>query len=122
MILRMPEAESRETLDRREKAFELDLAAFVCGRDVRDEDFAERTRLATLSADQATLWLRSPVRIGTKLIVRLSVPRTDLLEKPLHMALSGTVSEVPSAAPAARADRLIVLRLDKNFRISPFPA
>ena len=118
----MLESDSHGSPERREKAFELALPAFVCGRDARDEDFAERTRLSTVSAEEATLWLRSSVRIGTKLIIRLSVPRTDLLERPMHMALSGTVCEVPSAAPAEGADRLIVLRLDKTFRISPLTA
>jgi hypothetical protein len=103
---------------RRERAFEIPLTARVRGRDALDREFAEEARLASLSSEEATLRLRPKVRVGTKLLLTFQVPKTSLLETPLHVALSGTVSRV-TADPASRRDILLVLlRLDKNFRIS----
>ena len=103
---------------RKERAFELALPALVRGRDVRERDFAEETRLASLSAQEATLRLRPQVRLGSKLVVSFSVPKTALLERPVHLALSGTVSGIAGKSAPSANDRLITLRLDRNYRIS----
>lgn len=114
-----PNAPAEEALSlRKERAFELALPALVRGRDIRERDFAEETRLASLSAQEATLRLRPRVRIGSKLEVSFSVPKTTLLERPVHLALSGTVSRISGESAQKKNARLITLRLDRNYRIS----
>jgi hypothetical protein len=114
-----PNAPAEEALSlRKERAFDLALPALVRGRDIRERDFAEETRLVSLSAQEATLRLRPQVRIGSKLVVSFSVPKTTLLERPVHLALSGTVSCIAGESAPTRNDRLIILRLDRNYRIS----
>jgi hypothetical protein len=103
---------------RQERVFEFALPALVRGRDIRDRDFAEETRLASLSAQEATLRLRPQVRVGSRLVVTLSVPPTRLLGPPVRLALSGTVSRVAGESARTRNDRVITLRLDRNYRIS----
>lgn len=103
----------------KERAFKLALPAFVSGRNERDEEFAERTRLSSVSSEEATLRLNAPVKVGTKLMVSLSVPPTSLLGKPLHLALSGTVHLVKSDPAMKQRNRLISLQLEKAFRIIP---
>ena len=102
---------------RRERTFELSLRARVRGCNPRDQEFQVHSRLASLSAEEATLRLPSKVPVGTKLHVWLDVPKTHLLEIPLQMALSGTVRSVQSDSSACKNDWLIVIRLDKGFRI-----
>jgi hypothetical protein len=106
-------------MDKRERAFELDLPAVVRGRDVRSEDFTEPARLASVSAEEARLWLKSAVEPGTKLLFSLAVPRTMFLGSPFRLSLSGTVLDVlPSPSPG-RSGRLVSLHLDPGFRITP---
>ena len=104
---------------RQERAFELALPAFVSGRNERNEEFAERALLSSVSSEEATLRLNAPVKVGTKLTVSLSIPSTPLLGKPLHLALSGTVHRVKSDQTMDRRNRMISLRLEKTFRIIP---
>ncbi len=103
----------------RERAFDLDLPALVHGRDARAAAFAEPARLSSVSSERACLWLKAAVEPGAKLRFSLAVPRTVLLGSPFRLALSGTVQDVqPSPAPN-RSGRLVRLRLDPGFRVSP---
>jgi hypothetical protein len=111
----MPE----DGMDKRERSFELDLPAVVHGRDVRAEDFVEPARLASVSAEEASLWLKSLVQPGAKLLFSLAVPRTVFLGTPFRLSLSGTVQEVHPSPPSGRSGRLVSLRLDPGFRVTP---
>jgi hypothetical protein len=107
-----------EFSERKERAFPLALTALVRGRDIRNRDFAAETRLSSLSAQEATLPLRRRVRVGSKLVISFSVPKTAFLGRPVHLALSGTVSRVIGESGGNGSDRLITLRLDRNYKIS----
>lgn len=103
----------------RERAFDLDLPAVVRGCDAQAAEFVEPARLSSVSSEQACLWLKSAVRPGARLRFSLNVPRTVLLGSPFRLALSGIVLDVqPSPAPG-RPGRLVSLRLDPGFRVSP---
>jgi len=102
---------------RRERVFEFPVTAVVKGRDQRDRDFVEETRLASVSVREARLRLRPSVRVGSKLAVSFSVPARAWLERSICLALTGTVSRVESA-PVGSPDHLIILRLDGRYRIS----
>jgi hypothetical protein len=106
-------------MDSRERAFELDLPALVRGRDARASEFVEPARLSSVSSDQASLWLKAPVEPGTKLRFSLAVPRTPFLGSPFRLALSGTVQDVQPALSSEHSGRLVSLRLDPVFRVSP---
>ncbi len=103
---------------RAERAFEFPVSAMVRGRDLRDRDFFEEARLASLSAREARFRLRPAVRLGTKLAVSFSVPARAWLERPIHMALTGTVSRVESYPDGQDSERLVTLQLDGRYRIS----
>lgn len=102
---------------RPERVFEFPLTAVVRGRDQRDRDFVEETRLASVSAREARLRLRPAIRVGTKLSVSLSVPPGAWLERSIRLALTGTVSRVESV-PVGGPNHLVTLRLDGRYRIS----
>jgi hypothetical protein len=102
---------------KKERAFTLDLPAFVQGLDERERTFTEQAEVTSLSAEEATLRLRAQVRLGTKLRFAILVPRTFFLEKPLEMSLSGTVVQILPGLSRARDNPLIRLRLDRTYAI-----
>lgn len=104
---------------RRERVFDLALAAYVQGLDGEEARFSEEGEISSLSAEEATLKLRSNVRLGAKLRVAVHVPRTFFLEKPLEMTLSGTVTYVQTNLARTGSQPIIRLRLDPRFAIHP---
>jgi hypothetical protein len=102
-----------------EKLFVLDLPAVVRGCDARAGEFVEPARLSSVSAEEARLWLKAPVEPGAKLLFSLFVPRTLYLGSPFRLSLSGIVREVESCPESGRPGRLVRLRLDPGFRVSP---
>jgi hypothetical protein len=108
-----------EETNKRERIFDFALAAFIQGLDGDEAKFSGEGEIASLSAEEATLKLRSNVRLGAKLRISVHVPRTFFLEKPLEMTLSGTVTFVQTNL-SRRCDQPIVrLRLDPRFAIQP---
>ncbi|MCX6560322.1 MAG: hypothetical protein NTZ26_07385 [Candidatus Aminicenantes bacterium] len=106
-------------MDKRERAFELDLPTVVRGRDARAEDFVEPARLASVSAEEARLWLKSAVEPGAKLLFSMAVPRTTFLGSSFRLSLSGTVLDIHPCPSAGRPERLVSLRLNPGFRVTP---
>ncbi|MBM3294072.1 MAG: hypothetical protein FJY82_06050 [Candidatus Aminicenantes bacterium] len=102
---------------KKERSFALSLPAFVRGGEAGDPAFAEQAEVAAMSAEEATLKLRSRVRIGMKLHFAIHVPRTFFLESPLEMALSGTVVQIQPPLFRAGDDPLVRLRLDRSYAI-----
>jgi hypothetical protein len=108
-----------QVIRKKERAFELSLPAVVKGVDATEAEFAERTEISSLSAQEAVLWLSAKVTIGTKLALHLQIPRTFLLEKPLELRLAGTVQYVRSELSRNKKSQLVSVRLDRSFRIDP---
>ena len=106
---------------KRERAFDLSLPALVTGLDVMENRFREKTLISSISAEEATVWLRSQVTIGTKLDISLDIPKTLILENSLKLQLSGTVkvSQMDSTRPGKK--QLVSLQLDKKFKLLPIP-
>ncbi|MDD8025066.1 MAG: hypothetical protein PHI34_01035 [Acidobacteriota bacterium] len=106
-------------MEKNERAFEFNLPAVVRGRDAQAAEFVEPAQLSSVSSEEARLWLKTQVEPGAKLNFSLVVPRTLLLGSSFRLALSGTVHDVHPASSPGRSGRLVRLRLDPSFRISP---
>jgi len=106
---------------KRERAFELSLPALVTGMDTLDNRFREKTQITSISSEEATVWLRSPVPVGAKLDISLDIPKTLILENSLKLHLTGTVLLTqPNSSPNGKK-QLVSLRLDKKFKLLPIP-
>jgi hypothetical protein len=86
-----------------------------------EDEFTEQAEVASMSAEEAILRLRAQVRLGTRLRFAVHVPRTFFLEKPLEMALSGTVVQIQPPITRAGDYPLVRLRLDPSFEIQARP-
>lgn len=106
---------------KRERAFELSLPALVTGFDAMENRFREKTLIGSISAEEATVWLRSPVTIGAKLDISLDIPKTLILENSLKLQLSGTVRLAQMDSTRLRKKQLVSLQLDKKFKLLPIP-
>ena len=102
---------------KRELSFELSLPALVTGRDAASQVFREKTRLLSISAEEARLWLKSRVNIGAKLDLCLDIPQNLLLGNDLKLALSGTVALAQSAENGGPRKQVVAIRLDKKYKI-----
>lgn len=106
---------------KRERAFELSLPALVTGLDVMENRFREKTLLSSISAEEATVWLRSHVTVGAKLDIALDIPKTLILENSLKLQLSGTVKLTQPDGTRTGKKLLVSLQLDKKFKLLPIP-
>jgi hypothetical protein len=106
---------------KRERAFDLSLPALVTGLDAMDNRFREKTLISSISAEEATVWLRSPVTIGAKLDIALDIPKTLILENSLKLQLSGTVRLAQIDSTRLGKKHLVSLQLDKKFKLLPIP-
>ena len=110
--------QSKTNIQRRERRFELSLPVLVSGTNAKGEDFEERTKIASISAQEASFWLKSKVTTGTKVKLSLDVPKTLVLESHLNLLISGEVKYVQSGVTNKKL-QLITLHLDKLFKIQP---
>jgi hypothetical protein len=106
---------------KRERAFELSLPALVTGQDAMENRFREKTLISSISAEEATVWLRSQVAIGAKLVISLDIPKTLILENSLKLQLSGTVKLAQMDSTRLGKKQLVSLQLDKKFKLLPIP-
>ncbi len=106
---------------KRERAFELSLPALVTGQDALENRFREKTLINSISAEEATVWLRSPVAIGAKLVISLDIPKTLILENSLKLQLSGTVKLAQMDSTRLGKKQLVSLQLDRKFKLLPIP-
>lgn len=116
-----PSIQGASKAGKRERAFELSLPALVTGLDVMENRFREKTLLSSISAEEATVWLRSQVSVGAKLDIALDIPKTLILENSLKLQLSGTVKLTQLDATRTGKKLLVSLQLDKKFKLLPIP-
>jgi hypothetical protein len=107
---------------KRERAFELSLPALVTGLDALENKFREKTHLFSISSEEATVWLKSKVMVGSKLDISLDIPKTLILESHLKLRLSGTVILAQADSARVGKKQLVSVRLDKKFRLLPIPS
>jgi hypothetical protein len=105
---------------KRERTFELSLPALVTGINAAGGELKEFTELISLSSQEAIFRLDSRVIIGSRLNISLEVPKTLFLENQLKVDISGNV-KFAKAEPDDLKRQLIILRLNKNYRIKPVP-
>jgi len=109
-------SQGKASMQRRERHFELSLPAIIKGANAKGEDFQEKTKIASISAQEASFWLKNKVTIGSNLNVCLDIPKTLVLESHLNLFVSGEVKYVQSGVSNKRL-QLITLQLDKLFKI-----
>lgn len=83
--------------------------------------FREKTLIHSISAEEATVWLRSQVIVGAKLDISLDIPKTLILENSLKLQLSGTVKMAQTDSSRTGKKLLVSLQLDKKFKLLPIP-
>jgi len=105
---------------KRERTFEITLPALVTGATASGSEFKEFTELISLSSQEAIFRLDSRVIIGSRLNISLEVPKTLFLENQLKVDISGNV-KFAKAEPDDPKRQLIILRLNKNYKIKPIP-
>jgi len=105
---------------KRERSFELSLPALVKGLDAAGRKFEERSAVCGISAQEVSFRLKARLIIGSRVTLFLDIPRTLILESPLRMVLSGAVVYV-RLEEANGKQQLIVVRLDRGFRLHPNP-
>ena len=111
-----PSTQGAAKAGKRERSFELSLPALVKGLGAAGSRFEEVTEIRTISAQEASFRLESPVLIGSRLTLSLDIPRTLILEKPLRLLLTGTV--VCVGIDSGDGQRPIVTAcLDRTFRL-----
>jgi hypothetical protein len=110
--------QSKAKVQRRERHFELSLPVLVKGTNAKGEDFEEKTKISSISAQEASFWLKNKVTIGTNVNLSLDVPKTLVLESHLNLLVSGEVKYIQSGVNN-KGLQLITLQLDKLFKIQP---
>jgi hypothetical protein len=79
----------RGSLD--EKIFDISVPVYVKGKNAAGEAFNEQTRLKNISSKIAVFLLENKVFVGTKLQLKLDIPKTLILKNQLNLIISGEV-------------------------------
>lgn len=107
------------TRERRgERLLELSLPALVLGENAAGRKFKETIQLLSISSEKARFQLKTPVKIGTVLQLSLDIPATPLLIHPLHLEVSGEVSQIEFNGQKNFL-QLVTLELKKKFQLQP---
>ncbi|HAR36001.1 MAG TPA: hypothetical protein DCR87_03690 [Acidobacteria bacterium] len=101
-----------------ERLLELSLPALVMGENASGRQFKETTELLAISSERARFQLKTPVRIGTVLKLSLNIPATTLLVHPLHLEISGQVSQIEFNGQKNFL-QLVTVELGKKFQLQP---
>jgi hypothetical protein len=101
---------------RQERYFELSVSALVSGASAKGEEFEERTKISSISSQEASFWLKEKVTIGTRINMCLEIPKTLILESHLNLMISGEVIFV-QAETNGRKKQLVIIRLDRSYKI-----
>lgn len=103
---------------KRERLLELSLPTLVVGENASGKKFKENTQLMTISSEQASFRLKTPVKIGTALKLTLNVPATPFLIHPLKLEISGKISRVEINSDK-KFLQLVTIELDRRFQLLP---
>ncbi|MGD8539679.1 MAG: hypothetical protein PVI66_13270 [Candidatus Aminicenantes bacterium] len=101
---------------KQERYFELSVPALVLGINAKGEEFEERTKISSISSQEASFWLKEKVTIGTHLNMSIEIPKTLILESHLNLSISGEVIFVQSETNS-RKKQLVIIRLDRTYKI-----
>jgi hypothetical protein len=109
-------APNKTTAQRQERYFELSVPALVSAANAKGEEFEERTKISSISSQEASFWLKAKVTIGTRINMCLEIPKTLILESHLNLMLSGEVIFVQSETNN-RKQQLVIIRLDRSYKL-----
>jgi hypothetical protein len=101
---------------RQERYFELSVPALVSGAGAKGEEFEERTKISSISSQEASFWLKEKVTIGTRIQMCLEIPKTLILESHLNLMISGDVIFVQSETNSKKK-QLVIIRLERSYKI-----
>lgn len=110
---------------RRERSFKLSLPTLVSGLDAQGKPFEEKTRLFSISSQEAIFELKSSVALGTNLELSLEIPKTLILESQLNLFVSGKVVFIQTPSEDSDADfknskkQVVALHLNTSYKIQP---
>jgi hypothetical protein len=107
---------NKTTAQRQERYFELSVPALVSAANAKGEEFEERTKISSISSQEASFWLKAKVTIGTRINMCLEIPKTLILESHLNLMLSGEVIFVQSETNN-RKQQLVIIRLDRSYKL-----
>jgi hypothetical protein len=102
--------------NKQERYFELSVPVLVSGMNAKGEEFEERTKISSISSQEASFWLNEKVTIGTRIDMCLQIPKTLILESHLNLSVSGEVIFVQSETNN-RKKQLAIIRLDRTYKI-----
>jgi hypothetical protein len=88
----------------------------VSGANAKGEEFEERTKISSISSQEASFWLNAKVTIGTRINLCLQIPKTLILESHLNLLISGEVVFVQTETDS-RKKQLVIIRLDRSYKI-----
>ena len=103
---------------KKERTFEISLAALVKGLDAAGRRYEERSSVCAISAQEVSFRLKARLLIGSRITLFLDIPRTLILESPLRLVLSGAVVFVRLEEDNGK-QQFVVVRLDRTFRLHP---
>ncbi|NOR11934.1 MAG: hypothetical protein GQ545_01640 [Candidatus Aminicenantes bacterium] len=107
---------NKTTVQKQERYFELSVPALVSGANAKGEEFEERTKISSISSQEASFWLKVKVTIGTRINLCLQIPKTLILESHLNLLISGEVVFVQTETDS-RKKQLVIIRLDRSYKI-----
>lgn len=107
---------NKTTAQKQERYFELSVPALVSGANAKGEEFEERTKISSISSQEASFWLNAKVTIGTRINLCLQIPKTLILESHLNLLISGEVVFVQTETDS-RKKQLVIIRLDRSYKI-----
>lgn len=101
---------------KQERYFELSVPVLVSGTNAKGEEFEERTKISSISSQEASFWLKEKVTIGTRLNMCLEIPKTLILESHLNLSISGEIIFIQSETNS-RKKQLAIIMLDRTYKI-----
>ncbi len=107
---------NKTTAQKQERYFELSVPALVSGANAKGEEFEERTKISSISSQEASFWLKVKVTIGTRINLSLQIPKTLILESHLNLLISGEVVFVQTETDSQKK-QLVIIRLDRSYKI-----
>lgn len=101
---------------KREPILELSLPALVLGQNALGKRFEENSVILGISSEQASFWLKTPVKIGTPLKLILNIPATPFLLYPLKLELSGKICRIEGNGNKKLRQK-VTIELDRKFKL-----
>jgi len=102
-----------------EHLLQLSLPALVKGQDARGKTFEEYSEIEGISAEQVVFSLKTPVQIGSRLQIVLTIPATVMLVHALKLELRGKVSRAEMKQLGRKKLYHLVVEPDQKFQLQP---